>query len=1272
MGEVEFLNRQTLEYFGKTTEELRNWALIDAVHPDDLPHVIETRKRSIESGEIYEVEHRCRRADGVYRWFQVRGLPVRNAQGALSAWYLLLTDIDDLKQAEEALQSSERILRQITNVIPSNIHVLRTDGSVLYVNQAVLDFHGTTLEDVQKQDYRARFFHPDDTERLGTQRSDALLRPVPFENEQRALGKDGKYHWFMIRYNPLLDEQGKVDRWYVAALDIEDRKRTEEALRKSERQFRLLVETIPALVWRSTPEGDLDYLNRRAVEYLGHTAESLAGGRWLELVHPDHRDATLQRWMHSATTGTAYEDEYQLRRADDQYRWIQSVGEPFRDTEGRIANWYGVVLDIDDRKRAEEALQARELDARSLLDNMPGFLGRHSPDGTPEIVNRPFLQYQGRAVEEIGQWRTSDVVHRDDLAQVTEGLASGISGGQPWDLEFRLRRFDGAYRWFQARWAPVRDGEGRILHWNVLTTDIDDRKLAEDALARHAGVRAEVSVAFSKPTPLGEILRGCTEAIVRHLDAAFARIWMLNQDESILELQASSGMYTRLDGSYSRISVGDLKVGLIAREKSAHFTNDVPNDLRVKDKSWAQRNGMVAFAGHPLVVEDRLIGVIALFARQPLPESIPDTLASVADTIAQGIERRRAEDSLRSALDEVQQSEAKLRQVFDTIPALAWCNMPDGTNEFLNQGWHEYTGLSHEQSHGWGWQQAFHPDDLPPLMKKWTKMLVSGEPDEVEARLRRSDGVYRWFLIRAQPFRDESGNILRWYGTSTDIDDLKQTEGALRSSERNLRQITNAIPTNIHVLRPDGSVLYVNQPVLDYTGLTIEETLRDDYRGRVFHPEDLKTIREDRLGALTRPELFENEQRALGKDGKYRWFWARYNPLLDERGRIERWYVASVDIEDRKRAEAEIEQAYLRLAEAQRVSKTGSFITDLKVDQHNWSEELCRIFELDPGTRVTTEAIRALFHPEDLPIYEDAFKRAIDGGDRDLDISYRIITPAGNLKHLHAVAHVLEQIEGRPIYIGAIQDVTESKIAEQALTRARAELAHMARVTMLSALTASIAHEINQPIAATVASAGACLRWLNREEPEVQRARDAAQRIEDDGKRAAEIIARLKAFYRKDFSPQRESVPINEIVGEMLLLLRSESDRHSVQMNTELASGLPPVSADRVLLQQVLMNLMLNAMEAMGQQGGELNISTRREGEAVTVSVSDTGVGIPSDQVDQIFSEFFTTKLGGTGLGLAISRSIIESHGGRIWATKNSPRGATFQFNLPIRPEAFS
>jgi PAS domain S-box-containing protein len=385
--------------------------------------------------------------------------------------------------------------------------------------------------------------------------------------------------------------------------------------------------------------------------------------------------------------------------------------------------------------------------------------------------------------------------------------------------------------------------------------------------------------------------------------------------------------------------------------------------------------------------------------------------------------------------------------------------------------------------------------------------------------------------------------------------------------------------------------------------------------------------------------------------------------MRDPQGHVVRWYVLLTDIDEGKRAEAQVEQAYLRLAEAQRLSKTGSFITDLVADDHNWSEEALRIFEFDPATKVSTQMIRDMVHPDDLPSFDAMLARAMEGVN--VDFVFRILTARGVVKHLRGMARVMEQVAGRPLFIGALQDVTASKVAEGALTTARSELAHMARVTTLSALTASISHEINQPISAVTTSAGACLRWLNRDEPDVQRAREAARRIEDDGRRAAEIISHLRSFYKKDVSPRRAMVSVNELVGEMLMLLRSEADRHAVVMRTELATDLPSVTADPVLLQQVLMNLMLNGMEAMSEQGGELKISTRREEAEAKVSVSDTGAGIPTDKIEQIFKAFVTTKTGGTGMGLAISRTIIESHGGRLWADTNPGRGATFHFTLP-------
>ncbi|MGB8542736.1 MAG: sigma 54-interacting transcriptional regulator [Candidatus Acidiferrales bacterium] len=244
-----------------------------------------------------------------------------------------------------------------------------------------------------------------------------------------------------------------------------------------------------------------------------------------------------------------------------------------------------------------------------------------------------------------------------------------------------------------------------------------------------------------------------------------------------------------------------------------------------------------------------------------------------------------------------------VRLVVDRIPAFTWSAHADGSVEFVNQPWREYAGLSPEESQGWGWQVAIHPEDLPTLMRKWGELLVSGEPDQIEARMRRHDGVFRWFLIRFEPFRDETGKIVMWYGVSTDIETLKQTEEKLREDERELRQITDAIPQTIIVQDPSGLPIYANRATLAYTGLSDEDVTAPNFRERIFHPEDLERNRSERKAALARGVPFQFEHRALGKDGKYRWFLIQYNPFRNERGRVIRWYATGTDIDDRVRAE---------------------------------------------------------------------------------------------------------------------------------------------------------------------------------------------------------------------------------------------------------------------------------------------------------------------------------------------------------------------------------
>jgi signal transduction histidine kinase/HAMP domain-containing protein len=362
-------------------------------------------------------------------------------------------------------------------------------------------------------------------------------------------------------------------------------------------------------------------------------------------------------------------------------------------------------------------------------------------------------------------------------------------------------------------------------------------------------------------------------------------------------------------------------------------------------------------------------------------------------------------------------------------------------------------------------------------------------------------------------------------------------------------------------------------------------------------------------------------------------------------------------------------EAYL--AEAQRLSHTGSFGWNVSTGKVSWSDETFRIFESDPAALVpSVESVLRRIHPADIERVRREFERA--GRDAvGLDIEHRLLMPDGSVKHLRAVAHPVRDSAGQLEFVGAVMDVTASKQAEEALRQAQAALAQVTRVTTLGEMTTTIAHEVNQPLAAAITNSNTCLRWLTRDPPNLEEACAAASRTVKDATRAAEIIRRIRFLFQKG-TEHREPVDVNEVIREMIVLLRDEADRYSVSVRTDLAPDLPQVMADPVQLQQVLMNLMLNGIEAIRKTGagGELTVKSEcADGTNLAVSVSDSGVGLAS-QAERIFDPFYTTKADGIGLGLPISRSIIESYGGRLWVSANSGPGATLHFTLPsgIRP----
>jgi PAS domain S-box-containing protein len=510
-------------------------------------------------------------------------------------------------------------------------------------------------------------------------------------------------------------------------------------------------------------------------------------------------------------------------------------------------------------------------------------------------------------------------------------------------------------------------------------------------------------------------------------------------------------------------------------------------------------------------------------------------------------EQHAAKEALQKAFDEIKKSEDRLRLVIDTIPTLVWRARADGVPDFLNQPALHYTGLSEDEIET-GWPRAFHPDDKKGMLVKWSAIRESRMPGELEARLRRFDGEYRWFLFRADPLRDEAGNIVKWYGSSTDIEDRRRAEEALRRSEQRFRDYAETASDWFWETGPDHRITRVS----------------------------------DHLNAIgIAPSSLPG---------------------------IVRWDIA----------------------------------TDVESEPEKWR-------------------LHRAMHDARQPFR---------------DFVYSTVSRDGSPVYVRSSGKPLFDASGNFLgYRGTGTDITaiiRADHAEQALREAQAELARVTRVTTLGELTASIAHEVNQPLAAVIANAEACLRWLDRETPDLAAARRSVEWAISDAGRASDVVRGVRALANKA-NIERVPLDINDIIREVLGLVQRELLSHSITLQTELAPAPHVILGDRVQLQQVIINLVMNGIEAMEpvlDRPRELVIRSRPDdAQRMLVSVTDCGIGISRGDEDRLFKAFFTTKSGGMGMGLSICRSIVETHGGRLSASRNEGPGATFQFVLPFHQE---
>jgi PAS domain S-box-containing protein len=569
--------------------------------------------------------------------------------------------------------------------------------------------------------------------------------------------------------------------------------------------------------------------------------------------------------------------------------------------------------------------------------------------------------------------------------------------------------------------------------------------------------------------------------------------------------------------------------------------------------------------------------------------------------------------------------------------------------------------------------QRIHPDDRDRVQQTLDHAIKEKTDFDIEHRLLMPDGSVKYLHAIARASKTSSGN-LEYVGAVTDVTTTKRTEETLREREAYLAESQRLAHTGSWAL--DGTTRearYWSEEMFRIFGFDPQRGFpeRDQWLQRM-HPEDRDKVKRQASDRMFLQKVdSEIEYRIVLPDGTVKVIHGLAHPVLSSNGELVEVIGTVADITERKLAEEALRRSESYLAQAQKLAHIGSWVWDLagRRSPSYLSEEWYRIFGFGPKDGMPTwEQLLQRVHPEDRARWQAVIERAI-AEKSDYDLEFRILDPGTPIRFIHSVGRPILSPSGELLqFVGVSMDVTERKRAEeerQRLRQAETDLAHISRVNMMGHLTASLAHEINQPIGAAVANAEACLQFLDRDQPDVAEAREAAFEMSRDARRAAAIIDRVRSLYGKG-SSQKEMVDVNEVIREMILMLHNQASRYSVMMRTELAEKLPMVMADRVQLQQVLMNLMLNGIEAMRDTTGELSIKSQlaEEGQ-LQISVIDTGVGLPAGNADQIFNAFFTTKSQGTGLGLAITRSIVESHGGRVWATANAGRGATFLFTLP-------
>ncbi len=1260
-GEPVFCNKRAVDYLGYNADGAPGGmnALIASVHPGDAGAFREAIGRSLATGQDFALRYRLRRVDGVYRWLSSRAEPVRDEAGRILQWYGVCHDIDDQVRAEEALQRREHEFERLVDAVPAMIWCVTPDGRPFYINRRLADVVGLELSDLIGRDGRRSLadVHPDDMPAVGAALEHALKTGEAFAMTYRQRRADGGYRWTEGRAEPLHGDDGAITQWYGVCVDVHDRVKVGEALQESEGQLRQLVDTVPSLIWCLSPAGQPSYFSEQLVRWLGIDVGDLdtPGMTRIDhaaamLVHPEESGEIHRELARCVRTGDPFVRQYRVRRHDGVFRWMEGRAQALRDGRGGIVGWYGVLIDIEELMRAQEELRGRERELSQLVDMVPSQIWRLDPEGEPIFFNKRMVDFLRMDVAGTDRGGTGglgvgclqaiiDAIHPDDVPQFEEILRHSLAGGAPFAMQYRLRNADGDYRWMSGRAEPVRDDRGRIVQWFGLSHDIDDQmRLYADIAEREARIR-------------------------RLVDSDIIGIVIWDMDGTLID--ANDAFLRMVQYDRADVAAGIRWFDMTPREWQGVHAREEAEELAATGKMQAREKEYFRKDGSRVPI---LIGA-ACFDGQSR-----QGVAYILDLT----ERKRAEAAVRDR-------ERELSQLVDMVPSFLWRIDAAGTPVFFNKRFVDFLGMDVTDADRPGvsrlaaiTQAIIHPDDAGGVMAAFEHALASGEPLSMNWRMRRADGAYRWMAANAEAMRDHDGRIVQWYGLCHDIDDQVLAEEALRRSKQQLEQMIDTLPINILSFDASRRLTYASRRYVNVVGMPAPEVQDFDALAReVAHPDDFPIMFRQAMDGFTTGEPFVNRFRRLCKDGVYRWIEARARALRNAAGEIVQWYMVSIDIEEEMQAQEALRERERFLW--QLVETLPAMVDCAAPDgEPVYRSQQLREFlgyELetldDKGNSRLAQTLDAGVHPDDLALVKTDYGHSLRTGE-PYARRHRLLRHDGEYRWMETRAAPMRKPDGTIVQWNVIcLDIDAEVRAQEDLRLAQERLARASQAASLAELSASIAHEVNQPLAAVVWNSQACQRWLTADPPNLDRAQITVERIIRDANAAADVVSRIRALFKQAIAP-RHQASIGDLIADVGRLLADRTSRTRVAFSVDLATDLPAVSFDVVQIQQVLVNLMRNAIEAMDGCTAQPRLCVRalRDGEAVRVEVSDNGPGVQN--AEKVFDAFFTTKQSGMGMGLAICRSIVESHGGRLRVAHNDAGGATFAFTLPIQPPELS